>query len=200
MRWFTTATIVIALSACATGNQNAYREADRAGGAGYSSTQIGDQDRFEIAYVGTPKMPQDVVARYALRRAAELTIEQGGEWFAVLNTNTRMFERGKGGDLRARTGPFLNDEGASDSRTADSSSDIGDTPDVMTGQDFGGFGGSGVPYQVQERWRRPTFYQTRLIIQTGSGDEASFPGVTSPPQIFSARTIIEAVEAQNEGE
>jgi hypothetical protein len=50
------------------------------------------------------------------------------------------------------------------------------------------FGGEMVPSNVLERWRPRQARQTVLLIQLGSGDSATFPDVTSPPQIFPAAT------------
>lgn len=81
------------LAGCASGPEP-YREAARDGAEGYSSLAI-ESDRFRVSY----RADDPVVAReYALLRAAELTGEQGGDWFRVVSAYTdAQGPRGSGG-------------------------------------------------------------------------------------------------------
>jgi hypothetical protein len=51
--------------------------------AGYRDKQIG-QDEFGVTVKGYPSTPPQRAARLALLRAAKLTVEQGREWFLVV--------------------------------------------------------------------------------------------------------------------
>ena len=64
------------------------------------------------------------------------------------------------------------------------------------GPTTGGFGGGDVPYQVLERWRPPSVKQTTLIVQMGSGNQASFEGLESTPEIYSAQEVAAQIRAK----
>ena len=90
MRFFQTRTGVIAacaltIAACASAPD--YREASSHGGEGYSSQQI-EANRYRVSYTGDGNDSAQEVRDRALLRAAELTLEQGGDWFEVTNALT----------------------------------------------------------------------------------------------------------------
>lgn len=68
---------VLALSACTA---TPYRPVGQRSYGGYSETQLG-QGRFLVQFEGNARTPQERVEQYMLRRAAELTIAQGYDWF-----------------------------------------------------------------------------------------------------------------------
>ncbi len=80
MRLIIAAFALAALAACAS--TPAYAPATEAGGAGYSETQI-ESNRFFVTYRAKGSAEASLLSDYALLRAAELTIERGGEWFWV---------------------------------------------------------------------------------------------------------------------
>ena len=72
-----------------------YQPAD--GGYGYATQAIED-DRFRVSFSGNAITPRETVENYLLYRAAELTLEQGGDYFIVLYKEVqRDSERGYGG-------------------------------------------------------------------------------------------------------
>jgi len=71
---------VLALSACATAPT--YAPATRQGGPGFSETQI-ETNRYFVTYRAPSRADQSVVHDYALRRAADIALERGREWFWV---------------------------------------------------------------------------------------------------------------------
>ncbi len=75
------ALLLAALAACTTPTR--YAPAAGPGDVGYAEQRI-EADRFRVSFTGgdgtTPAKAFDL----ALRRAAELTLEQGGRWFTVL--------------------------------------------------------------------------------------------------------------------
>lgn len=78
-----------------------YMAADPATGAGYSEQAI-EGNRYEVRFIGNSATPPEVVRRYMLFRAAELTLQTGNDWF-------RIVRRGRD-NLSALTVPEL--EGA----------------------------------------------------------------------------------------
>ena len=187
----------LALAACG-GPAATYQAASASSGSGYISAPAGN-DRYTVKYTGGKGMAASQVAEYALLRAAELTLENGDEWFAILSSTTEEVAAGQANDLQARAGPNLgggNVSAGGGSGETPGGPGVGDAA-PQTGPNLGGFGGGGdVPYQVLERWNAPIVTQTVLIIQTGSGDEASFAGVTSQPDILSAQTTRDEIRAK----
>lgn len=85
--------LALTLAACATGPEP-YRAASGPNASGYSEQAI-ESDRFRVAY----RADDAATARdYALLRAAELTLEQGGDWFRIVSSYSQ------GEDPFGRTG------------------------------------------------------------------------------------------------
>jgi len=74
--------LAIALAACAASPP--YKPAANAEASGYSEQAI-DSNRYRVRYTGTPGMEKSAVQDYALLRAAELTTQNGHDWFEVVN-------------------------------------------------------------------------------------------------------------------
>ncbi len=72
---------LIALAGCAAPGA-IYGPSTRAGAPGYAQTQI-EANRFSVVYRGAPGATIADVADLALLRAAEITLEQGADWFIV---------------------------------------------------------------------------------------------------------------------
>jgi len=92
MRVFTILSIAALLAACAAVGPAQYGPAG-AGNFGYSSMKI-EADRYRITYRGSGGMPPEMVEDYALRRAAELTLANGYDWFRVASRDITGEERG----------------------------------------------------------------------------------------------------------
>jgi hypothetical protein len=73
------------LAACASAP--AYSPAQSASGMGYTDQRI-ENDRFRVTFRGAPRMSSGDVHDYALMRAAQVTIENGGDWFEVVTADT----------------------------------------------------------------------------------------------------------------
>lgn len=173
-----------------------YKASGPNGGTGYTSASTGE-NRYAVVYTGDARMKRDVVANYALLRAAELTSEAGFEWFAVLSTTVKDIEVGSADDMASRTGQFM---GNPNSTTSGAGSDQsagsgGSDSSIAMGPSTGGYGGGDVPPAVLERWKPRKVVQAALVIQVGKGDNASFPDVTSQPEIFDAKATIEEIRA-----
>lgn len=88
---------LLLLTGCAT--PTAYGPATRPGAAGYSESQI-ESDRFRITFrtaAGGARYAEDM----ALRRAADLTLARGYDWFIV---NNRFSETGADSSPRFSVG------------------------------------------------------------------------------------------------
>jgi len=79
--------MVLALSACTTATP--YRPAPDTGpmATGYTDEQI-ETRRFRVSFTGNSMTSREQVERYLLYRAAELTREQGYDWFTMVERNT----------------------------------------------------------------------------------------------------------------
>lgn len=75
------------LSACAT--ETTYRPATGQGfyRTGYSDTRI-ESNRFRVTFAGNSVTDRDVVERYLLFRAAQLTLENGYDYFVMADRDT----------------------------------------------------------------------------------------------------------------
>jgi hypothetical protein len=88
---------LLALSACATAPT--YTPATAEGGVGYSERQI-ESNRYFVTYRAPGPADESLVHDFALLRAADITLERGGEWFWV---DRRSFD----GQSRGRSGPSI---------------------------------------------------------------------------------------------
>jgi hypothetical protein len=170
----------LAVAVCSTAYAKEYRAAEAAGAPGYFN--VIDQGFWVVGYTGEPGQSNREVAEYALKRAADLAAEQQQEWFAVLSTTNRMVRLGVPDDLQTRAGAFMGDAAG----VGNTVQGGGGAPSANSSGNTGSFGGEAVPNAVLERWQPRRVRQTLLVIELGSGDEASFPGLDHEPEIFPA--------------
>jgi hypothetical protein len=78
---------MLVVAGCAT--ETAYRPATGSGfeRAGYSDRMI-EANRFMVSFAGNSYTSRDTVERYLLYRAAELTVQQGYDYFILSDRNT----------------------------------------------------------------------------------------------------------------
>ncbi len=94
------ASATLLLGACAT--ETTYHPAVGHGfeRTGFSEQQIGP-DRFIVHFAGNTVTPRETVEKYLLFRAAQLTLERGGDYFVQVDRNTnrqtRTYSYGGGG-------------------------------------------------------------------------------------------------------
>lgn len=88
----TAASAALLVGACAT--ETTYRPATGSGFArtGYSDRQV-ETNRFLVSFAGNSSTPRDTVERYLLFRAAELTLQNGGDYFVMANRDTDLQSR-----------------------------------------------------------------------------------------------------------
>src|SRR5262249_39285755 len=70
------------LAACETAPPMAYQPVPGPRGVGFSEQRI-EPGRYRIAFRGAPGASRAMVEDYALRRAADLTVAEGYDWFRV---------------------------------------------------------------------------------------------------------------------
>lgn len=80
LRIFAFAAAAFALSACAS--TPSYAPAASATAAGYSETQV-ESNRYFVTYRASGSADAALIQDYALLRAADLTLQNGREWFWV---------------------------------------------------------------------------------------------------------------------
>ncbi|MGD9982164.1 MAG: hypothetical protein AB7H66_09390 [Hyphomonadaceae bacterium] len=87
---------VLALGACATAAPPPYTAAPTSTALGYSETQI-ESNRYFVSYRAPGGADAAVLQDYALLRAAELTLQNGREWFWVDRRTTDQTMTRSGG-------------------------------------------------------------------------------------------------------
>ncbi len=97
MRLRTAATIAAlavaaGLSACATATPYQPNIRGQQVSGGFSETQL-EPDRFRVNFAGNSLTSRETVEGYLLFRAAELTVQEGYDWFAVVDRNTETDRR-----------------------------------------------------------------------------------------------------------
>lgn len=76
----------LTLTACATATP--YEPASRdTAGRGYSETRI-EPDRWRVTFSGNSETPRQTVESYMLFRSAEITVQNGFDWFETADRNT----------------------------------------------------------------------------------------------------------------
>lgn len=73
------------LTACATATP--YQAANTSGYSGYSQTQI-ESNRFNVSFSGNSLTDRETVETYLLFRAAEIAVENGFDYFTVVEKET----------------------------------------------------------------------------------------------------------------
>lgn len=148
--------VALALAACASAPT--YGPAASANGAGYSERQI-ESNRFFVTYRASGSADAALLKDYALLRASEVTLQQGGEWFWV--------------DRRA-----LDEEGSNNSGPRFS---IG-----LGGASFGGRSGVGVGAGVSVPIGGPQGQQARsatIEMRIGQGPKPADPNAYDAREI-----------------
>lgn len=85
------APVAMMLAACASSNSDRYMAANEEGDFGYYESEIED-NRYRVAYKVRGNDVSDA-KDLALLRAAELTLQEGYEWFEVVDRDSQREER-----------------------------------------------------------------------------------------------------------
>src|SRR5512134_524570 len=89
------ALLALALSACTTA-PTVYGPAETTSSIGYRQTKI-ETDRYRVSFRANPDLKAPQVEDMALRRAAEITLQDGYQWFRVVSRNTEQVGGRSGG-------------------------------------------------------------------------------------------------------
>ncbi|MFA5941537.1 MAG: hypothetical protein WC809_19485 [Sinimarinibacterium sp.] len=73
-------------------------------GYGYSEQKL-ESDRYRVAFAGNGQTSQDAVQNYLMYRAAELTLQNGRDYFVLVGTSTQG-EQGRSPDVGVGIGGF----------------------------------------------------------------------------------------------
>jgi len=87
-RMFVSGLIALALAACTT-TPTVYGPAASPSEMGWRTTRI-ETDRYRVSFRGNPDLRGPAVADLALRRAAEVTLQDGYQWFRVVSRSTEQ--------------------------------------------------------------------------------------------------------------
>lgn len=96
------AAALLALSACAAAPAVYGPAAANPAGVGFTETRIED-DRWRVIYDGAPGQDVEQVRMLALRRAGELALMNGYDWFTIVSDRFGV-EGGEENPVRVRTG------------------------------------------------------------------------------------------------
>lgn len=83
-----TAPVLVMLAACAV--PTPYQAAD--GGYGYTDQQI-EGDRYRVSFDGNASTPREEVQNFLLYRAAELTVQNGFDYFTIVDRDVERSTR-----------------------------------------------------------------------------------------------------------
>ena len=148
MRQMLAGLALLALAACASA-PTTYAPAAASGEVGYRETKL-EANRYRVAFVGKSDLNAQGVEDMAMRRAAELTLQNGATWFQVVARDTEQLSgKPKGGTsvgVGGSTGSYGSGVGVGigidlspDTRTYEAVMEIligtGDKPDMPAAYD-----------------------------------------------------------------
>jgi hypothetical protein len=82
-----TLALAATLAGCATPTPYQPRIAGKSSAGGYSEIRI-EPNRWRVTFAGNTLTSRETVEGYLLFRAAELTVQQGYDWFSIADRNT----------------------------------------------------------------------------------------------------------------
>lgn len=86
--------LAVLVAACAT--QTAYQPAPERGAYGHTTTKLTER-RYRVTFTGNSLTDKETVQDYMLLRAAEVTLENGYDWFRPVTRETERKSRDSGG-------------------------------------------------------------------------------------------------------
>jgi hypothetical protein len=84
--------LVLGVAACETATPYQPNIPGQATSGGYSETRL-EPNRWRVNFVGNTMTSRETVEGYLLYRAAELTLQNGDDWFAMVDRNTERNAR-----------------------------------------------------------------------------------------------------------
>lgn len=101
-RLLLSAAIALSLAACTT-PPTVYQPAATSEAIGWRATKI-ENDRYRVSFRANADLKGPQVEDMALRRAAEITLADGYQWFRVVNRNTEQVDGRRGGGTSVGVG------------------------------------------------------------------------------------------------
>lgn len=144
---------LLALAACAT-EPTVYGPAASNTATGYREQRI-ENERYRVTFRANPDLKQAQVEDLAMRRAAEITLAQGYQWFHVVTRATDLVGGDRGGGTSVGLG------GSSGS--------------------YGSSVGVGIGFNLSGDTRR---YETVLEILLGRGEKPADPNAYNAQQVL----------------
>ncbi|MDG2528418.1 MULTISPECIES: CC0125/CC1285 family lipoprotein [Caulobacter] len=86
-KWLALAAVAAALSACATATPYQPAIPGQKASGGFTEMRL-EGDRYRVGFAGNSLTSRETVERYLLYRAAEVTVEQGYDWFETADRRT----------------------------------------------------------------------------------------------------------------
>lgn len=80
------------VGACATATPYQPNIPGQAVSGGFSEQRL-EENRFRVTFAGNSLTSRETVEAYLLFRAAELTVQQGGDWFSIVDRETERDRR-----------------------------------------------------------------------------------------------------------
>ncbi|MHA7870725.1 MAG: CC0125/CC1285 family lipoprotein [Hyphococcus sp.] len=102
-KYFLLAAAALCLAACATATP--YGPASEGGGYGFTDQRI-EENRFRITFRGNSSTRRETVENSLLYRAAELTVDQGYDYFIVVENETERTSSFRGTSYPAFYGAY----------------------------------------------------------------------------------------------
>ena len=84
--------VLLSVLMAACSSSTTYQPAEKRGAYGYTETALG-KDRYRVTFTGNTVTDKETVNDYALLRAAELTLQEGYDWFQLVNRDTESKSR-----------------------------------------------------------------------------------------------------------
>jgi len=104
LRFVAAAAIGGFLAACASNAAPYYGPSSMSrDGTGFSELRIEDR-RWRVSYQGAPGMSAGEAERLAIRRAADIVVNNGLEWFTIVDSRTMQAPQARGGGSPVRVG------------------------------------------------------------------------------------------------
>ncbi len=148
------ALVILALAACTTAPTR-YEPSLKGGDMGYREQRL-EQERFRVTFRANADLKGPQVEDMALRRAAELTVQNGYQWFNVVTRNTYLAD-----GSYTPSGPTVGLGGFTGSR--------------------GGGLGLGLGFNIGGDSRQ---YETTLEVLMGNGPKPSDPNTYDAQQVL----------------
>ena len=175
----------LTLTACETATP--YQPAVAVSGVehyGFADEQI-EGDRWRVEFSGNSETPKQTVERYLLYRAAQLTIQQGYDWFQTVDRHTERQTDYFGDDFGGFYGPGFGYGGGFGRGFGGGYGGFGYGGFGYGGFGYGGFGGGDFDVEQINRYRS----NVEILLRRG-------PKPGDNPRAYDARSVVAHLEGK----